>query len=121
MKDASRTAFSLENYRFYEFSFKTQSNREAPINVSFHPSGKYYTEFGRFELTLNVKCSVEGEQQDFISAGIVANFLFDPPVKKEEIPDFFYVNSIAIIFPYVRAFISTLSLQSNSGLVYCLY
>lgn len=31
----------------------------------------------------------------------------------DELPEFFYANSIAIIFPYVRAFISTVSLQAN--------
>ena len=30
-----------------------------------------------------------------------------------EIPDFFYPNSLAIIFPYIRAFVSTLTLQAN--------
>ncbi|EXZ22215.1 pretranslocase subunit SecB family protein, partial [Bacteroides fragilis str. S13 L11] len=30
-----------------------------------------------------------------------------------EIPNFFYPNSIAILFPYVRAFVSTLTLQAN--------
>ena len=31
----------------------------------------------------------------------------------EEIPGFFYPNSLAIIFPYVRAFVSTITLQAN--------
>lgn len=31
----------------------------------------------------------------------------------KDIPDFFYANSIAIIFPYIRAFVSTLTLQAN--------
>lgn len=35
------------------------------------------------------------------------------PLKLEEIPTFFYPNSLAILFPYVRAFVSTLSLQAN--------
>ncbi|MBK7039827.1 MAG: protein-export chaperone SecB [Bacteroidetes bacterium] len=30
-----------------------------------------------------------------------------------EIPTFFYKNCIAIIFPYLRAFLSTLTLQAN--------
>lgn len=30
-----------------------------------------------------------------------------------EIPDYFYANSLAIIFPYIRAFVSTITLQSN--------
>lgn len=30
-----------------------------------------------------------------------------------EIPNYFYANSLAIIFPYIRAFVSTITLQSN--------
>ena len=31
----------------------------------------------------------------------------------EDIPDFFYKNSIAILFPYVRAYISLVTTQAN--------
>ncbi|MGO3805987.1 MAG: protein-export chaperone SecB [Sphingobacterium sp.] len=30
-----------------------------------------------------------------------------------EIPDFFYTNCIAILFPYLRSYISTVTVQSN--------
>jgi preprotein translocase subunit SecB len=42
-----------------------------------------------------------------------ARFVFREPVLLEEIPDYFYLNSIAILFPYVRAFVSIITLQAN--------
>ena len=38
-------------------------------------------------------------------------------LKLNSIPSFFYKNAIAIMFPYVRAFISTLTLQANTKLL----
>ena len=34
-------------------------------------------------------------------------------IEFNDIPGFFYPNSIAILFPYIRAFVSTLTLQAN--------
>lgn len=39
--------------------------------------------------------------------------MFESARTLEDIPDYFYANSIAILFPYVRAFVSTVSLQAN--------
>lgn len=40
-------------------------------------------------------------------------FTFEDNISKNDIPDYFYPNSFAIIFPYIRAFVSTISLQAN--------
>ena len=34
-------------------------------------------------------------------------------VQIADIPEYFYPNSLAIVFPYVRAFVSTITLQAN--------
>lgn len=31
----------------------------------------------------------------------------------DDIPEYFYANSIAILFPYIRVFVSTVTLQAN--------
>ncbi|GHA40259.1 hypothetical protein GCM10007103_22140 [Salinimicrobium marinum] len=38
-------------------------------------------------------------------------------LKLEENPDFFHLNSIAILFLYLRTIISKLTLQSNTGVI----
>lgn len=55
----------------------------------------------------------EKEEAPFIKVHCSAVFNFGCSIKFEEIPSYFYANSIAIIFPYVRAFISTVTLQAN--------
>ena len=45
----------------------------------------------------------------------VALFQMEESVKSvDDIPNYFYANSIAIVYPYLRAFVSTLTLQSNA-------
>lgn len=50
---------------------------------------------------------------EVISVNCQAEFMFESARTLEDIPDYFYANSIAILFPYVRAFVSTVSLQAN--------
>lgn len=45
---------------------------------------------------------------------MTASFQFSEDVIDiEDIPTYFYANSIAIVFPYLRAFISSLTIQAN--------
>ena len=50
---------------------------------------------------------------DVIRVSCEATFTFGDSVSINDIPDYFYPNSLAIIFPYVRAFVSTITLQAN--------
>ena len=43
----------------------------------------------------------------------MGTFDFENVNKIEDIPSFFYRNSIAILFPYVRAYISLVTNQAN--------
>ena len=49
----------------------------------------------------------------FVKAKMTATFNFEKTMALTEIPDYFFTNSIAIVFPYLRAFISNLALQAN--------
>ncbi|HLO91987.1 MAG TPA: hypothetical protein VK172_12560 [Lentimicrobium sp.] len=51
----------------------------------------------------------------FIKIDCVATYRFQEKLNFQDIPPYFYQNSIAILFPYVRAFVSTVTLQANIG------
>lgn len=55
----------------------------------------------------------KGTNTALITATFKAVFKFQDKLLFDEIPAFFYKNSIAIAFPYLRSFISTLTLQAN--------
>lgn len=47
------------------------------------------------------------------SLDVVSGKLLGGGITIADIPEYFYPNSLAIVFPYVRAFVSTITLQAN--------
>ena len=97
MSTTSPAKFALVNYAFPEFSFKhLPGEHEQPLNVNFNPSGKFYPNSGKFELYLLIACFSEAGVE-CINTSLTTEFHISDSEGK--VPDFFYVNSIAIIFP----------------------
>lgn len=108
--------FSFKRYSFTEAHLSlTDIPNECGISLNFHPTGVFHCNTGIFSLTLDFTASYEKEQEKVNFAKIVLNadFEFKDITSLGEVPDYFYPNSLAIVFPYIRAFISTLTLQAN--------
>lgn len=114
---AKSTAFSLADYRISEFSYKKPDQDDFQIGLTFIPSGKYDSKKGIFHLQFSFSCYIDNAANEFVKGVVNAEFKFSELLNFDEIPGFFYINAIAIIFPYVRAFISTLTLQANTAAV----
>lgn len=108
-----KAAFRLDSYNFPKASIDFNVPRNATLNIAFAPSGIYYESTGIFELTFETTVTCEETKFEVIKVRCWARFIFQEPIKTDEIPDYFYPNSLAILFPYIRAFVSTISLQAN--------
>lgn len=112
-----KVAFRFNNYYFTraKIEFPTQSERNLDLNVKFIPKGEFIKNDSIFNLYLTViiSSSKDGVETNFVEVDCFSEFIFSEQINLCDIPGFFYPNSIAIIFPYIRAFISTLSLQAN--------
>lgn len=117
MTEVKKAAFSFSNFKVPSFSYQESENQETELKLSFSPSGKYYSEKGIFELSLKLQGIDEKTDSKIIQVNSVASFKFSEQLPFEKIPDYFYVNSIAILFPYLRSFVSTLTLQANTGII----
>ena len=118
MKEAQKAAFSFESFKVPKFSYNEGNQTEPELRIGFDPSGKFNSFTGEFELTLIfVTHNASDLEKIIFELTSIALFKFNPPIKFEEIPSFFYKNAIAIMFPYVRAFVSTLTIQSNTKLL----
>lgn len=106
-------SFQLSDYQFTEVELNTSFIKNNDINISFDVAGKFSAENSNFELKFKVSANSESEENSFISVVCVSNFSFQNVKTLEDIPDFFYQNSIAIIFPYLRAYISLITSQAN--------
>jgi preprotein translocase subunit SecB len=113
MKEITNASFSLSTYRINEFSYKHEEENGKKIDLDFEPSGAYNSENGFFLLQFNFRAFYEGDGIEIVNVSLEADFKFNENIPFEEIPDFFYLNSIAIVFPYLRAFVSTLTSLAN--------
>lgn len=107
--------FSLKKYIFDKVSLNLENlSTDSKLNLKIEPVGTYNQESGEYSLAFVFEASQGTEKPDVVvSVRCNALYLFQKPVSKEEFPNMFYANSIAILFPYVRAFISTVTLQAN--------
>ncbi len=121
MNEPKPAAFSFQKFQILKFSFSEPLTDEGEIGLEFSPSGKYFPSTGIFEIHMDFGASQilskDKPGTPIIDAYYIATFLFEESIPFESIPSFFYVNSIAISFPYLRAFISTLTLQANVKLL----
>lgn len=101
-----RAAFRFDGYKFTQIRLdldKLGGDRHLDIR----PSGVFDRDQREYRLAFDLYIRVRGEEAVYIKC----LSLFK--MGGEDIPDYFYANSIAIVFPYVRAFISTVSLQAG--------
>ncbi|MDP4272663.1 MAG: protein-export chaperone SecB [Bacteroidota bacterium] len=109
----NKAAFTLEKYRFEKVMIDFSKKSSNDLDIGFEPSGKFFSSDSSYELKFVFIAHNENPKNAFVQIECIAQFKFEENIKFEEIPSYFYRNSIAIIFPYVRAFISTVTLQAN--------
>lgn len=106
-------AFSFQSYQVNKFSYTNPQTEEQSINIEFQLSGVLKSTENIYLLTIEFNATYGDEGKVFsniVSEGI---FKFTEPVQIDSIPEYFYANSIAILFPYLRAFITTLTAVAN--------
>jgi preprotein translocase subunit SecB len=108
-----KAAFSLDDFRFNKVKMNFTENSTDELLIAFNPKGEFENATSKFFLTFVFKARNENSKDPFIVVECNATYIFSEKIDFSEIPPYFYVNSIAILFPYVRAFISTLTLQAN--------
>lgn len=119
MNVAKRAAFDFKDYEVSEFSFKKPEfvNSVDSFSIGFAPSGIFYSKKSEFLMILAFNASYESEvdktEVTVINLVLRATFTFDQNLSLHEIPDYFYRNSLGIIYPYLRAFVSTITFQAN--------
>ena len=78
------------------------------ISLNFAPKGFINKQDNIFQLHLEVK--IEDENKSFnIEIKAIADYKFEHKEGLENLNNFFYVNAPALLFPYIRAYISTLT------------
>lgn len=106
-------SFSFEGHTFKKIFLNLENKASNNLQIVFDPSGEFISDTSIFNLKFNFQAKSEGSEESFINIDIRAIFKFENVTNLDEIPAYFWRNSIAIVFPYIRAFVSTLTLQAN--------
>ncbi len=113
MKKVKDSAFKLEQFVVRESHIVRNPSEQGNISVAMNPSGIVIPEDKLFQLYLDVELKDENDSLK-INIAVLGIFKFRQNVKLETLENYFYVNAPAIMFPYVRSYISALT--SLSGL-----
>ncbi len=120
MNNIPQAAFGFSGFSIPEFALTAPSVKDGSISVSFDPQGAYYEKAGKFVITLNYKAYTSAapitdieQAERFITAKMVAEFQFQGNPLLKDIPGYFYKNGIAIVYPYLRAFITNITAQAG--------
>jgi len=108
-----KAAFSLNEYKFQKVNIDFSKKKSNELNIEFIPQGIFHSKNSSFELIITFNAFNEDKNSPFVLIECISVFVFNKEIQFEDIPSYFYRNSIAIIFPYIRAFISTVTLQAN--------
>lgn len=108
-----KAAFKLDTYHFVKASLDFDIHNEASLDIEIKPSGVLSLQDAKYTLNFQVIVRCEENGAEVVNVVCEALFSFDTLINEEDIPSFFYPNSLAIVFPYVRAFVSTITLQAN--------
>lgn len=122
MSNVTKASFNLGKFFFSYTNIDVAnfSNDEDEVDIKFNPSGEYFSDDNRFELTLEFKAYYGEENIDkpYVLVKLRAIFQFSDGVESfDELPEYFYKNSIAILYPYIRSYVSTLTLQAGLNLL----
>lgn len=111
-----QATFTFKKYQIEKFSFNIENITNQKTSVKIDPSGEFISDENKFVLTFQFYAFDKelGFEKSFVECLLNADFIFSDDIKSiEDIPTYFYANSIAIVFPYLRAFISSLTIQAN--------
>lgn len=109
-----KAAFSIQDYRFAKFTLNLANHSENDLEIKFEPSGVYEKEESRFLLEFRAVIFRQGQEENsFVDVTCQGVFSFENVPTFEDIPDYFYRNCIALLFPYLRAYISMVTTQAN--------
>lgn len=114
MDKSIKSKLSFLNYKVEEVKFKNNNefkNNGEPINIDFNIKYKTNINDNRMDVELIVKVFEEMKKNNYpfqLETKVIGKFM----IQGEDIRRF-EINAIAILYPYIRAIISTYTANSN--------
>lgn len=108
-----KSTFKFEKYLINNSQIKiNEGTISDEINFGFIASCKVFPKQKLFQLSLGTHAYDENKVVDLV-VNVIADFKYEEGSDGDLIKHFFYKNAPAIIFPYIRAYISSLTTLSG--------
>jgi preprotein translocase subunit SecB len=104
----NNSQFQFKGYRIQKSIIEILETGDDDMSLDFELSGHISIEKGLFLLTLTTKIHNKLNKIN-IEVTIIGKFKFPKESVLEDLNGYFYINAPALLFPYVRAYISTLT------------
>lgn len=106
----SNSKFQFQGYNITRSLIeRTAENPDLNVSIAFSPQGVLNKANNQFKLNLSVKITDKKETYN-IEIDVVAVYTFENIENSESL---LYINAPALVFPYIRAYISTLTTLSG--------
>lgn len=105
-----RSTFQFNGFKITRSLIERNDSNTSPsqkLSLSFAPQGIINKTENNFKLILEVK--IEDENKTFNIEIIAVAYYHFTNNNLESLNDFFFINAPALLFPYIRAYISTLT------------
>jgi len=113
MENTNKSAFQFKDYKIKKSLIEIESGKFGEsLEIMFQPKGVIKISESTYTLELSVFINDKSEGLN-IEVVIISDFVFDNQIDKSQLQKYFYINAPAIIFPYIRAYISTLTALSG--------
>jgi preprotein translocase subunit SecB len=113
MNETKSSSFQFKGYRIERSLIELKSAKIGEnFSISFDSKGIVNKAESTYQLNLTVYIK-DKEDTINIEVDIVSFFVFDNLNEKNQLEKLFYINAPAIIFPYLRSYITTLTVLSG--------
>lgn len=107
-KIIKKSGFKLESFIVTNFSIKRFPNKQGNADLNINPSGLQIKDKNEYHLSLDIELKDNTESYD-IKISVIGIFKYNTGESNSILSNYFFTNAPAIIFPYVRAYISSVS------------
>jgi len=109
----NNTSFQFRTFKILKSIIEIGEDKPSDsYNLRFIPSAIIKKSESCFIMTLKVNINDDNKAIN-IEIQSIGEFFFQSNINKEELESYFYVNAPAILFPYIRAYITTLTTLSG--------
>lgn len=113
MNETKTSAFQFKGYRIERSLIEMKSTEIGEkFSISFDPKGLINKAESTYQLHL-ITYIKNQEDTINIEIDIVAFFSFDNKIERDQLNKMFFINAPAIVFPYLRSYITTLTVLSG--------